>query len=75
MEGSVLNEVMISYSDDFGRTWSAEEWYETESAGAYQKRVVLYRQGAAYGRIYRVKHTENASFTIISGRANFSIGT
>ena len=72
-----MNEVMISYSDDGGRSWSAEEWYETESVGGddYLKRVVLYQQGASYNRVYRLRHTENTSFTIISGNADISAGT
>jgi len=70
-----MSKVMINFSDDGGRTWSAEEWYDIETNGNGEQRVVLERQGASYGRIYRHRHSEDASFTIIEGNADISLGT
>jgi hypothetical protein len=67
--------VMISYSDDGGHTWSHEQWKPLLNCTKnYLYRVILRRQGSAYDRIYRLKYSENSSFTLVSAHADISVG-
>ena len=67
--------VIIDHSDDGGETFSHEMWYPlVGDSKDYMNRVVLYRQGSAYHRIYRLRFSENSSFTLISANAKLSIG-
>ena len=66
-----MPQVMISYSDDSGRTWSHEMWHNLVGADKnYLTRIRLYQQGSAYNRIYRLKYSVNGSFTLISAHAD-----
>ena len=68
-------QVMIDYSDDGGETWSHEMWFDLVGADKnYLNRIILYRQGSAYDRRYRVRCSENVSFTLVSASANVSVG-
>lgn len=67
-------QVMIRYSDDRGRTWSAEDWHPLGEGGDYLKRVELYQQGSAYERIYEISFTDPVRFTLMGGQADISIG-
>ena len=68
-------QVMIDYTDDGGETWSHEMWFDLVGADKnYLNRIILYRQGSAYDRRYRVRCSENVSFTLVSASANVSVG-
>ena len=70
-----MNFVMISYSDDGGHTWSAEDWHPLVGVEKnYLTRIVLTQQGSAYNRIYRLVNSDNISFTLISAHADISFG-
>ena len=70
-----MNYVMISYSDDGGETWSHETWKPLVGPDKnYLNRVILRRQGSAYNRIYRLKCSDNISFTLVSAHADVSVG-
>jgi len=67
--------VMIQYSDDGGRTWSAEIWRQLVGDDKnYLNRVRLFRQGTSYNRIYRLTYSEAGSFTIVSAHATIKFG-
>jgi hypothetical protein len=67
--------VMISYSDDSGETWSHEiKKPLIDCSKNYLNRVILRRQGSAYNRVYRLKYSENSSFTLVSAMADISVG-
>ncbi len=66
---------MISYSDDGGETWSHEMKKPLINCHKnYLNRVILRRQGSAYGRIYRLRYSENGSFTLVEAMADVSVG-
>lgn len=70
-----MNYVMISYSDDGGHTWSAEQLHPLVSDDKdYLNRVILRRQGSAYQRKYRLRYTGNTSFTLVSAHADIEVG-
>ena len=67
--------VMISYSDDGGETWSHEMKKPLIDCNKnYLNRVILRRQGSAYNRVYRLKYSENSSFTLVSAMADIQVG-
>jgi hypothetical protein len=68
-------QAMMQYSDDGGRTWSAEQWRDLVGPDKnYLNRLRFFCQGSCMQRIYRLTHTENQSFTIISAHAKISFG-
>ena len=68
-------QVMISYSDDGGETWSHEMWKDLVGADKnYLNRIILRRQGSAYNRVYKLRCSENISFTLVSAHADLSVG-
>lgn len=68
-------QVMIQYSDDGGRTWSHEIWHELVGSDKnYLNRIRLHRMGSAYQRRWRLKCSEDMSFTLISAHADISVG-
>ncbi|MBU8921792.1 MAG: hypothetical protein KOO63_08230 [Bacteroidales bacterium] len=72
---SCIPHVMISYSDDGGETWSHEQWKPLINCHKnYLNRVILRRGGSAYNRIYRLKYSENSSFTLVSAHADVGAG-
>ena len=72
---SCIPYVMISYSDDGGETFSHEMKKPLiDCTKNYLNRVILRRQGSAYNRVYRVKCSENISFTLVSSHADISVG-
>ena len=66
--------LMIRYSDDGGRTFSAEEWHELGKGGDYHKRVELQQQGSAIQRIYELTYSEPTAFSFIDAHADISVG-
>ena len=72
---SCIPYVMISYSDDGGHTFSHEMKKPLLNCNKnYLYRVILRRQGSAYNRVYRLKYSENSSFTLVSAMADVSVG-
>ena len=72
---STIPYVIIDYSDDGGETWSHEMWKPLiGSDKRYLNRVILRRQGSAYNRVYRLRYSENSSFTLVSAMADISVG-
>ncbi len=70
----MANQIAISYSDDGGHTWSAEQHYSTGEEGDYLIRVILHSQGHSVQRQYRIMHTGDEGFTLISAHADIEIG-
>jgi len=67
--------VMIQFSDDGGETWSSEiKKPLINSSKNYLNRVVLKRGGQAYGRMYRLRYSDNSSFSLVEGFAWVSTG-
>jgi len=67
--------VMISFSDDGGETWSNEIWKPLINCKKnYLNRVILNGMGSAYNRIWRLRYSEDSSFTLVSASARVSVG-
>ena len=68
-------QVMISYSDDGGHTWSSEMWYNLVGDDKdYQTRIVIYGLPAANQMRFKIRCSEDISFTCVSASASISVG-
>lgn len=65
--------LMVRYSDDHGRTWSAEDWHDLGVGGSYLTRVELHRQGRAHQRIYELTYTDPTKYSMIEAFADISV--
>jgi len=68
-------EVMIRYSDDAGRTWSAEDKYTLGAGGDYLRKVVLTQQGRAYNRVYELACSDPVRFSLIAAMGDIKVAT
>jgi hypothetical protein len=69
-------EIMLSWSDDGGRTYSTEVWgtVNVGTAGQYQKKIEWYGLGGFYNRIMRIRVSEPVRWSIFSANAEVEIG-
>lgn len=69
--------VMISFSKDGGHTWSHEMKFPLVNCHKnYLNRIVLNGRhiGSAFNLIFRLKYSDNSSFTLVSAHADISVG-
>lgn len=57
-------EIMLSFSDDGGRTWRSAPNKELGAIGRYRDKVVWNRLGSSYDRIYRCSVSDPVKLTI-----------
>lgn len=65
-----MSDLMVEYSDDGGRTWSAEQWKRLPVEGEYLNRIVLHAQGAAQNRLWRLTEASGKPVTILDAWAD-----
>lgn len=68
-------QVMIRYSDDGGRTWSAEMHYPLGAGGDYLRRVCVTQQGRSYKRVYELAVSDPVRVSLIGASADLSFAT
>lgn len=68
-------QLMVRFSDDGGKTWSAQEFYPLGVGGDYLRKVELFDQGRAMYRIYELTYSDPTQFAIFSGSADLSFGS
>ena len=68
-------QVMMSYSNDGGNTWSNEIWQPAGKIGQYLTRVVWTRMGRARDRVYRFAGTSNTKVFLIGAYIEAEAGT
>ncbi|WP_162818214.1 hypothetical protein [Aquirhabdus parva] len=61
-------QLMVSWSDDYGHTWSNNRLLPLGNVGEYRKRVETRRMGAARDRVFRVRCTDPVNIVIIEAR-------
>lgn len=67
--------VMISYSKDGGETWSSEIKRQLVNCTKnYLNKVIIGPLPAAHQLVFRVKCSENISFTLVSAHAVMEMG-
>lgn len=57
-------QIMLQYSKDNGRTWSAERWVQLGAVGQYLTRVIWRRFGSARVATFRIRMTDPVQFVI-----------
>lgn len=67
--------VMIDWSNDGGRTWSAEKWRSLGRIGEYRRRARVARAGSARDRVYRFSVSDPVRRTLIKSSAEVEVGT
>lgn len=60
-------QLMLEYSKDNGRTWSAERWASSGLVGQYQARVIWRRFGSTRDATWRIRMTDPVKFVITEG--------
>lgn len=72
-------QVMLSFSNDSGHTWSNELWASAGKKiggiGEYKKRVIWNRLGSARDRVFKIKITDPVKVTLINAEINVQQGT
>jgi hypothetical protein len=75
-EGQGFNpQIMLSWSDDGGKTWSSEHWATLGRIGQYRHRVRWYRLGAFRQRVLRVQVADPVPLTVIAAHVELSAGS
>lgn len=67
-------QVMMSYSDDLGRTWSSEQWVSAGVMGAYEWVVEWDSLGAAEARVFKFRCTDPVEFNMFKLQADVEVG-
>lgn len=67
-------QLMVRFTDDGGRTFSAEQWVPVGAGGEYRTLVELFEQGRAVSRIYELAYSEPTRFSLIDAHAEISLG-
>jgi hypothetical protein len=60
-------QIMLQYSKDNGRTWSAERWASSGLVGNYQARVIWRRFGSTRDATFRIRQSDPVKFVITEG--------
>jgi hypothetical protein len=65
-------QAMLSWSDDSGKTWSAERWQSIGKVGEYLKRVIWRRLGRSRNRLFKIAGNSRTPVVIIQGLADIT---
>lgn len=60
-------QIMLQYSKDNGRTWSAERWVSSGLVGNYIARVIWRRFGSTRDATFRIRMTDPVKFVVTEG--------
>lgn len=60
-------QIMLQYSKDNGRTWSAERWVSLGLVGQYLSRVIWRRFGSTRDATWKIRMTDPVKFVITEG--------
>lgn len=66
--------VMLSFSDDGGRTFSTEMWGEVGGQGEFQQKVEWFNLGSFTSRIMRIRVSDPVHYCIYSAAAEIEVG-
>lgn len=60
-------QIMLQYSKDNGRSWSAERWVSLGNVGQYMTRVMWRRFGSTRDATFRIRMSDPVKFVIAEG--------
>lgn len=67
-------QVMVDWSDDGGRTWSAEHFRPLGATGLFKTRAVINRLGRARDRVYRYAISDPVRRTLVTANFDSEVG-
>lgn len=67
-------QVMVDWSDDGGRTWSAEHFRPLGKTGEFRKRAVINRLGRSRDRVYRYAISDPVRRTLVAANFDAEVG-
>lgn len=67
-------QIMLSWSDDYGFTWSSEISMSLGKLGQYRTRVQWNRLGMARNRVFQVRVTDPVGVTLLGAELDFQQG-
>lgn len=68
-------QVMLTYSDDGGKTWSSEMSRSIGAIGKYKKRVTWDNLGTSYGRQFKFRLTDPVRFVMLGAYADIEVAS
>ncbi|NIP55847.1 MAG: hypothetical protein GWN61_09595 [candidate division Zixibacteria bacterium] len=66
-------QVMLSWSDDGGHTWSSEHWRSAGKIGEYKQRLVWNRLGRSRDRRFKIAMTDPVKWVVLAAYADIEI--
>jgi hypothetical protein len=66
-------QIMLQYSKDNGRTWSAERWVSSGLVGQYLARVIWRRFGCTRDAVFRIRMTDPVKFVVTSAALKIKV--
>jgi hypothetical protein len=67
-------QLMLMWSDDYGKSWSSEHWMSMGPIGQNHARVLFRRLGVSRARIYRVKITDPVRRNLVGAELLLRVG-
>lgn len=68
-------QVMLSWSDDGGHTWSPERWVSAGKQGEYARRAIWWRCGTSRDRVWRIVVSDPVAWRILQAFTRATLGT
>lgn len=65
-------QIMLSLSNDYGRTWPVERWVSFGAMGQYLKRAIWHRLGSGFQKTFKLRITDPVKVAITGARVEFS---
>lgn len=68
-------QVMLSWSDDGGHTWSEEQWMSAGKIGEYKRRVIWRRLGRSRDRVWRIVVSDPVAWRLLTAYIDVTKGS
>jgi len=66
-------QLMLTWSDDGGNTWSSEHWQSAGRVGEYRHRVTWRQLGSSRDRVFRVVYSDPVPRVFLDAMADFEV--
>ena len=70
----VTPQIMLTWSNDWGHSWSNEHWTSAGPIGARKQRAIWRRLGQARDRVYKVQISDPIKITLMGAEIDVEPG-